>query len=79
MTLKLTKTENTSENILSPQTEQSKKQIGYIARSEATTKTYTDLGFKCGLEIHQQLKTKRKLFCRCPLVFTRNRMIMMRK
>jgi glutamyl-tRNA(Gln) amidotransferase subunit E len=24
------------------------------------------LGFKCGVEIHQQLLTKTKLFCRCP-------------
>ncbi|HPQ81533.1 MAG TPA: Glu-tRNA(Gln) amidotransferase subunit GatE [bacterium] len=24
------------------------------------------LGFKCGVEIHQQLLTERKLFCRCP-------------
>ena len=24
------------------------------------------LGFKCGIEIHQQLLTDRKLFCRCP-------------
>jgi len=24
------------------------------------------LGFKCGVEIHQQLMTRRKLFCRCP-------------
>lgn len=24
------------------------------------------LGFKCGVEIHQQLLTKKKLFCRCP-------------
>ncbi len=27
---------------------------------------YAELGFKCGLEIHQQLLTRRKLFCRCP-------------
>ncbi len=24
-------------------------------------------GFKCGLEIHQQLDTEKKLFCRCPV------------
>jgi glutamyl-tRNA(Gln) amidotransferase subunit E len=27
------------------------------------------LGFKCGLEIHQQLLTDRKLFCRCPPIY----------
>jgi len=27
---------------------------------------YEKLGLKVGLEIHQQLKTKKKLFCRCP-------------
>lgn len=27
---------------------------------------FRDMGFKCGLEIHQQLLTERKLFCRCP-------------
>ena len=26
---------------------------------------YTKIGFKCGLEIHQQLDTN-KLFCNCP-------------
>ncbi len=26
----------------------------------------TKLGFKCGVEIHQQLFTSKKLFCRCP-------------
>jgi glutamyl-tRNA(Gln) amidotransferase subunit E len=27
---------------------------------------YRELGLKCGLEIHQQLDSKEKLFCRCP-------------
>jgi len=40
--------------------------ISYIPRAHATPKTYHDLGFRCGLEIHQQLKTAHKLFCRCP-------------
>ena len=29
---------------------------------------YKELGLKVGLEIHQQLNTKRKLFCHCPTV-----------
>ncbi len=29
---------------------------------------YTDLGLQCGLEIHQQLLTEKKLFCRCRAV-----------
>ena len=28
---------------------------------------YEELGFKCGIEIHQQLNTETKLFCRCPV------------
>ena len=31
-----------------------------------TTADYEAVGFKSGLEIHQQLLTTRKLFCRCP-------------
>lgn len=33
---------------------------------EMTRKDYAALGFKSGIEIHQQLRTQRKLFCRCP-------------
>lgn len=29
-------------------------------------KKFREIGFKCGLEMHQQLKTDRKLFCNCP-------------
>jgi glutamyl-tRNA(Gln) amidotransferase subunit E len=43
-----------------------RKQVGYIPRKEADNAVYSSLGFKCGLEIHQQLKTAKKLFCRCP-------------
>lgn len=46
--------------------QQTRKQIGYIPRKQANRQVYTDLGFKCGLEIHQQLNTAKKLFCRCP-------------
>lgn len=45
--------------------EHSRKQVGYVARKEVDSKVYSDLGFKCGLEVHQQLKTEKKLFCRC--------------
>lgn len=44
---------------------ETKLQIGYVSRKKADVDTYTRLGFKCGLEIHQQLKTRKKLFCRC--------------
>jgi len=46
--------------------EKTKKIVGFIPRNEATAETYRKLGFRCGLEIHQQLKTAKKLFCRCP-------------
>jgi glutamyl-tRNA(Gln) amidotransferase subunit E len=41
-------------------------QVGYVPRAQATPELYRSLGFRCGLEVHQQLKTDRKLFCRCP-------------
>ena len=31
-----------------------------------TREDYAAVGFKSGLEIHQQLLTEKKLFCRCP-------------
>jgi glutamyl-tRNA(Gln) amidotransferase subunit E len=33
---------------------------------EMTPEDYAEIGFKSGLEVHQQLLTERKLFCRCP-------------
>ncbi len=33
---------------------------------EMTDEDYAKIGFKSGLEIHQQLLTEKKLFCRCP-------------
>jgi glutamyl-tRNA(Gln) amidotransferase subunit E len=35
-------------------------------------KYYRELGLKCGLEIHQQLLTEKKLFCRCRAVLHRD-------
>ncbi|MDR2868013.1 MAG: Glu-tRNA(Gln) amidotransferase subunit GatE [Bacteroidales bacterium] len=46
--------------------EESCKEIGYIDRKEAHQEDYDRIGFMSGLEVHQQLKTDKKLFCHCP-------------
>lgn len=45
---------------------ETKKRIGYSPRKETGPEVYEALGFMSGLEVHQQLKTAKKLFCHCP-------------
>jgi len=45
---------------------QTRDAIGYVTRKEATQEDYDRIGFMSGLEVHQQLLTTSKLFCRCP-------------
>lgn len=45
---------------------QTREAIGYVNRKEATQADYDRIGFMSGLEVHQQLLTRHKLFCRCP-------------
>jgi len=47
--------------------EETKNLTGFVNRKDADNSVYEKLGFKSGLEVHQQLKTKEKLFCRCPV------------
>ncbi|MEN8208641.1 MAG: Glu-tRNA(Gln) amidotransferase GatDE subunit E, partial [Candidatus Fermentibacteria bacterium] len=35
---------------------------------EMTASDYEAIGLRSGLEIHQQIDTEKKLFCRCPVL-----------
>lgn len=41
-------------------------QVPFKPFEQMTAVDYAALGLRVGLEVHQQLRTRRKLFCRCP-------------
>ena len=41
--------------------------VDYLSDEE-----YAQLGLTSGIEIHQQIKTSKKLFCRCPVIMHRD-------
>ncbi|MFQ5335916.1 MAG: hypothetical protein ACE5DN_07555, partial [Flavobacteriales bacterium] len=43
-----------------------KRVFGFKPFAQMKPADYTAIGFKSGLEVHQQLLTEKKLFCRCP-------------
>lgn len=46
--------------------EETREAIGFIPLHQATAEDWQRIGFMSGLEVHQQLNTREKLFCRCP-------------
>ena len=53
--------------------EETCEKIGYVPRKRATQNDYNRIGFMSGLEVHQQLFTQKKLFCKCPAgIFNKN-------
>jgi len=44
----------------------SENQFIFKPFAEMTDADYAEVGFRSGLEIHQQILTEKKLFCRCP-------------
>jgi len=46
--------------------EETREAIGFIPLRQATAEDWQRIGFMSGLEVHQQLNTRVKLFCRCP-------------
>lgn len=45
---------------------ESRKAVGFVPLREATPQDWERIGFMSGLEVHQQLNTREKLFCHCP-------------
>lgn len=46
--------------------EMTRKSVDYSLLGSTPDAKYQEMGFMCGLEVHQQLDTREKLFCHCP-------------